>query len=84
MMLCKCVMSKLAGFVHKPFRNETNQVILKKKIPKLIYDTGNLKPGFVNSDLRVHHSGFIRIRDLRMLIIKDFFCAIVLKICKDS
>ncbi len=49
MMLCKCVMSKLAGFVHKSFQNKTNQVILKKKVLKQIYDMGNLKPGFEES-----------------------------------
>ncbi len=42
----------------------------------------SLKFGLANLDSRVCQPGFVRIRDLQILIFKDSFCAIELRICE--
>ncbi len=43
----------------------------------------SLGSGIANLDLRVRQPGLIRIRDLQILIFKDWFGALVLRICED-
>jgi hypothetical protein len=74
---------KLAGFLYESFRIETNQVILEGFFSKLNPQIESLKSVFANLDLRVRQPGFVRVRDLGILIFKDLFCAVVLRICED-
>ncbi len=64
----KDIFTKDAGFVYKSFQNKTNRVIWEF----FFYET--------NPQIESLGSGFVRIRDSRILIFKDLFCTIVLRI----
>jgi hypothetical protein len=70
--------------MYKSSRIKKNRVILKNKSSETNPWNESLRFGVTHPDLRVHQPGFIRFRDSQILIFKDSFCAIVLKICKDS
>jgi hypothetical protein len=55
-----------------------NRVILE-----MFFQNDSTNQIFKDLDLRVHQSGFVRIRDLQIWIFKDLFCGIVLKIHED-
>jgi hypothetical protein len=75
---------KDAGFVYESFRNETNLVIWEFYFSKTNPQYESLRLGFANLDLRIQSIRILKDSDLRISIFKDSFCAIVLRICKDS
>jgi len=70
--------------MYESFQIKENRVILKNKSSETNPWNKSLRFGVTHPDLRVRQPGFKRFRDSQILIFKDSFCAIVLKIRKDS
>ena len=65
-------------------RNESTKRIFQKQTYESNPRYKSLRFGFANSDLRIQNLRIRKDLDLRISIFKDSFCAIVLRICKDS
>ncbi len=70
--------------MYESFLIKKNRVILKNKSSEMNPWNESLRFGVTHPDLRVRQPGFIRFQDSQILIFKDSFCAIVLKIREDS
>ncbi len=75
---------KDAGFVYESLRIETNRVIWDFCFHKTNARNESFRFGFANLDSRIRSTRIRRDLDSRISIFKDSFCAIVLRIHRDS
>ncbi len=76
--------NKDAGFVYESFWNETNRVIWEFFLSETNPQFESLRFGFANLDSRIQSLRIHMDSDSQISIFKDMFCAIVLRIRKDS